>query len=309
MSTHNTVYNRSVHLKLRSRSWCFTYFNYTPELEQLIQRIPFDYLVYGHEVCPTTGRPHLQGYIYFKNARFGSAVLDLFPMSVNMTLLCCNGSTEENYIYATKDKTDIVELGTKPRNYKRSEVSKYDARKELYNHIIQDNTPLSSLAADGIIHITQVPLLKKAKAIIHSELPPFQRDDVCGMWIYGAPGIGKSHYVRNNFISSHIYIKQQNKWFDGYEGQAIILLEDLDTPCLTHYLKIWADKWPCSGEIKGGSVNLQHTLFVVTSNYLPSHFCGEGDKFDQALHKALLRRFDVYTIENGKLEEYEHYDS
>jgi hypothetical protein len=35
---------------------------------------------------------------------------------------------------------------------------------------------------------------------------------------------------------------------------------------LGHYLKIWADKYPCTGEIKGATVQLKHHRFIVTSN-------------------------------------------
>jgi hypothetical protein len=55
--------------------------------------------------------------------------------------------------------------------------------------------------------------------------------------------------------------------FDGYEGEETIILDDLDSDCLGHYLKIWMDKWSCKGETKGGTIHLQHHRFIVTSNY------------------------------------------
>lgn len=66
--------------------------------------------------------------------------------------------------------------------------------------------------------------------------------------------------------------KQQNKWFDGYAGQDVIILDDLDLlggQTLGHYLKIWADRYPCYGEVKGSTVGLAHKKFIVTSNYRP----------------------------------------
>lgn len=41
----------------------------------------------------------------------------------------------------------------------------------------------------------------------------------------------------------------------------------MDTPVLSHYLKIWADKWGCLGETKGGTVALNYEYFIVTSNF------------------------------------------
>lgn len=45
------------------------------------------------------------------------------------------------------------------------------------------------------------------------------------------------------------------------------MLEDLDDACLGHYLKIWADKWECTGEVKGDTIPLLHEKFVITSNF------------------------------------------
>lgn len=71
----------------------------------------------------------------------------------------------------------------------------------------------------------------------------------------GKPGTGKTHFARNHF-GNDIFVKAQNKWWDGYKGQKIVVLDDLDIPVLGHYIKIWADKWACSGEIKGATVAL-----------------------------------------------------
>ena len=96
-----------------------------------------------------------------------------------------------------------------------------------------------------------------------------------------------SRMRRAQLDPSSMYIKAQNKWFDGYAGERVILLDDLDTNILGHYLKIWSDKYSCHGEIKGGTVKLRHHIFVVTSNYdIKTLF-----KDDDAMCKAIQRRF------------------
>lgn len=51
------------------KQYVFTYNNYTPEGEAALKAWlgkNTKYAVYGHEVAPTTGTPHLQGYFSLK---------------------------------------------------------------------------------------------------------------------------------------------------------------------------------------------------------------------------------------------------
>ena len=63
----------------------------------------------------------------------------------------------------------------------------------------------------------------------------------------------------------------------------------MDGNFLGHYLKIWADKCACTGEIKGGVVKLCHTTFIVTSNYSIEAMW----KDDPVMAAAIKRRFKV----------------
>ena len=63
----------------------------------------------------------------------------------------------------------------------------------------------------------------------------------------------------------------------------------MDGNFLGHYLKIWADKYACTGEIKGGVVKLCHTTFIVTSNYSIEAMW----KDDPVMAAAIKRRFKV----------------
>ncbi len=110
--------------------------------------------------------------------------------------------------------------------------------------------------------------------------------------MYGPPGTGKSHAARTKFPDA--YIKSQNKWFDGYSGQNAIILDDLDTNTLGHYLKIWTDKYPCVGEVKKGTVPLLHDHFIITSN----KSIDELFEADPVMAEAIKRRCYVhhYTV-------------
>ena len=116
---------------------------------------------------------------------------------------------------------------------------------------------------------------------------PFSTPEVRGEWHWGVSGAGKTHHTHTAYPDH--YIKEQNKWFDGYTGQKVIVLQDLDTPILGHFLKIWADRFPCTGETKGGHLNLQHEKFIVTSNFSPQTLFKDQIEFIE----PILRRFKV----------------
>lgn len=120
-------------------------------------------------------------------------------------------------------------------------------------------------------------------------MKPVDAEDVRGIWIWGGPGTGKSHHARHAFGDS-IYLKAQNKWFDGYAGEKIIILDDLDTPLLSHHLKIWADRYACKAEVKQSTVWLHHTHFIVTSNFSIEQLFADSP---EETKEAIKRRFKV----------------
>ena len=49
------------------------------------------------------------------------------------------------------------------------------------------------------------------------------------------------------------YPKLNNKWWDGYQSQKVVIMEDVDKETikfLHHHLKIWSDRWGFIGETK-----------------------------------------------------------
>lgn len=62
-----------------SKTWCFTLNNYSEEELKALRLLPdITYLLMGKEVS-STGTPHIQGYITFKNAHRFSAMRKFSP--------------------------------------------------------------------------------------------------------------------------------------------------------------------------------------------------------------------------------------
>lgn len=109
------------------------------------------------------------------------------------------------------------------------------------------------------------------------------------LWLTGNPGTGKTKYAWDNYPD--LYIKQINKWWDGYHGQETVLLDDWDPKhdILVQHLKIWADRYPFRGECKGSSFMIRPKRIIVTSNYSIEQCFQNPEDID-----AIKRRFKVH---------------
>jgi hypothetical protein len=260
--------------RMRSRGWIFVLNNYDEKEFEEFKDLETKYTVIGEEVGDS-GTPHLQGYVYFAN-KMSLKQLRLINSRAHYEMQ--KGTCDQAADYCKKDGK-FFEKGNFPKRGRPK--NRIEDNKKLLSSSIRE------LVENGEISVYSVPRLKKARVILEQENDPYTHNDTRGEWYYGEPGAGKSRKAREE--NPDAFIKSQNKWFDGYSGEKVIILDDLDTNILGHYLKIWADRYSCSGEIKGGTVNLQHEKFIVTSNYHPKDLW----KDDEQMCMAICRRFKI----------------
>lgn len=106
----------------------FTHNNYDQSTEDRISQLSSSpdilYIVYGREVAPTTGTPHLQGYVCFASRKRIASVRGLF---VGAHVEGARGTPQQCKDYSIKDG-DFVEFGrfeSIPFQGKRTDIDKF----------------------------------------------------------------------------------------------------------------------------------------------------------------------------------------
>jgi len=270
----------------RGRAWCFTWNNYPDDYRLLLDGIECRYIVAGEELAPNTGTPHIQGYIYFAGAKRPTAVMGLFP---GCHLSNARGTPTENRNYCRKTRpvdespnAVVYERGDKPLDPDEKgalEQARYQSAWDFAK-----TGEIESIDAD-----IRVRLYSSLRRIEKDFMPAVERLNApCGIWIYGMSGAGKSRTVLDAYPD--LYPKPRNNWWDGYQREEVVLLDDVDKfdVALGGKLKHWADCYPFIGENKGGSLKIRPKKLFVTSQYKI-----EDIWQDEETRAALFRRFKV----------------
>jgi hypothetical protein len=101
----------------------------------------------------------------------------------------------------------------------------------------------------------------------------------------------------SELVCSSVFTKQPStKWWDGYRGQEVVVIEEFTGKIGVEHLLRWLDHYPVSVEIKGSEVPLKAKRFVITSNVDPRDWYPD---ICQEQRDALMRRLGTikrYTM-------------
>lgn len=242
-----------------SRGYCFTLNNPTPTDLVVLKNLSDDpkcrYICYGHEVGEQ-GTYHLQGYVHFHNQiRFRQAKILL---GGRVHLEKRRGTIEQAIAYCKKDSV-FEEFGEKPVSpalknrtdwaeiLKKAEAADFSWIKENHPRIwVNLSSKLQSLSAPK----TEI-------------LPEIQNE-----WWVGTTGTGKSRTLWELYPNH--FQKELNKWWCGYTNEDVVAIEEWSpkNECTASHLKIWADRYPFTAQIKGGSLHrIRPKKIIILSNF------------------------------------------
>jgi len=90
-------------------------------------------------------------------------------------------------------------------------------------------------------------------------------------WRLGLAGTGKTREPFDKHIDS-VYIKDGTMWWDGYEQQEAIIVDDFDGHWPYRDFLRFLDRYPYQGQYKGGYHKINSKFLYITCEHPPEHF-------------------------------------
>lgn len=274
-------------MPMKKNRFRFVCNNYTDDHKRTVQALNSRCLVYGHEIGPRCGTPHLQGYIEFSHST-NPGVKELRKLLPGFDVRTCDADADANIRYATKDLTDVFRSGApgndqvaNGRKGREMEIERWDAiRANAVSgnfDAIESKVFVCQYNQIQAIHRNAVPMLEPLSELLNG-------------WFTGVSGSGKSSTARSH-SNGDFYNKDISKWWDGYTGQAVVIIDDVmpeNAKELGRSLKIWADHYPFCAEFKGSQRYIRPKAIIVTSQYVLNEVFSDRDT-----RVALHRRFET----------------
>lgn len=107
--------------------------------------------------------------------------------------------------------------------------------------------------------------------------------------LWGRTGTGKTRFCVDQTMNSPYWSPGDYQWYDGYNGQKIVIFDDYRGEYPIQQLLKLLDRYPMNVPIKGGFVKWSPTKIYITSNLPPSDWYPNSDGRTRA---ALMRRLD-----------------
>lgn len=259
------------------RDYCLTI--WTDESLQKVKDMNWQYLLYAPETCPSTGKFHYQTYVYFKSQ---ISLKKLREELKGNFVTPARGEEPDQvaYIKGPYNKNgkvkpinpQAVELGIKPQQGKRNDLTEfkeavYTGKRgyELDEEFLEIQAKFPKLEQHLIRNLTK----KKAKERYLEGKSP----EVHIRW--GKSRTGKSRYIWEKHGVDNVYCLNTDQgsanslFWDGYEGQPVILLDEFEGQIPFRVILQLLDRYPFRMAIKGDSVYSCAEYIYFTSNLHP----------------------------------------
>lgn len=281
----------------RTDRWCFTLFDSVPVITDDMK-----YMVYQTEVCPKTGKEHIQGYVRFSNRIRFTGMKKLFGNTAHIEP--SKGSEEDNRVYCTKEGSR--KPGTQPVEY-----GVYDANAGKQGH----RTDLervydmfkSGATMDDVANACPAVIVKYPSGIRELEMrvrpkPALVRNvEVVVLW--GPPRTGKTHRVRMTYPDCYPVRPGRDPW-GSYREQKVILFDEFNySKWDLQDMNVYLDNWACELDRRYCNTHAYWDKVFIIANTRPESWYPEQAGSDT--FRAFLSRLKIVHNVLSKEQEIE----
>lgn len=267
---------------MTNRAYCFTSFQESVLYKEDVHR----YLVIGVEVCPESGRRHLQCYCeLFKPMR-----VKAFQKSIGDPTAHCEkrrGTREEARDYCMKDGNYVEHGiwdggGQGQRNDLKAIITECKDIEQVMDEHPEDYCRYRKGLQD--IYFRKM----------EKDLPDWRKVEV--EVLYGETGCGKTYTA---IKENPVYFKLNTNtnsvlWFDGYKGEPCLILDDFYGWIKYGDLLEICDGYKYRCNLKGSHTWARWSKVVITSNSLPADWYKSISSMQLAALKRRVTRLRVF---------------
>ncbi|QNT09336.1 replication-associated protein [Caesalpinia ferrea associated virus] len=246
----------------RSRAWCITVNNYSENDEARCREVGRRcvYAIFGREEAPTTNTRHLQGYVYYPNARTFESVRKQLPRGSHIE--AAKGTPAQNREYCSKS-AQFEEYGQLPTQGSRSDLQK------AIHMLLDERRSLREVATETpAVFVYAHRGLEKLRNLLAPVQPRCTRSDV--FILVGPTRTGKSRLARAfGERCGDLYYKNRSNWWHNYQQQPVVIIDDFYGWLAWDELLKLCDRYPYKVETKGSHEEFTSELIIITSNRMP----------------------------------------
>lgn len=295
----------------QSRAWCFTLNNYTEDEVDHLAEVDCKYMVYGRELGESK-TPHLQGYVEFPTPRRLAAVKTALGGRCHIEARLGKAKDAANYCKKGRQSheewttckengptfgtgADITERGTCTQPGQRTDLEQLGAMVR------------AGIKPRAIATLCPGEYIKYGKGIegLASKLQKDREEAPQVIWRWGSAGVGKSFRPMKDHKS--VYIKDGTQWWDGYEQQQAIIIDDFDGHWPFRDLLRLLDRYPYQGQYKGGYVKINSPFIYITCEFPPEHVYATSPNELAQVTRRLNKVIEVQATADRSLREPERY--
>lgn len=245
-----------------------------------------DLVVYQHEVGES-GTPHLQGLVVFK-ARTRLAGCKRFLDTAHWEPM--RGQLQQAIDYCTKEDTrdplyEPITLGhVESCQGRRSDLAEI---KEKLDAGAKETEIADEHFGDWVRYHRSFREYKRMKVT-----PRDFKTEVT--IVVGPTGTGKSTYANGVSAPDDTFFKQNSQWWDGYDGQETVVLDDFYGWIKYDEMLRLMDRYPLLVQTKGGQTQFLAKRMIITSNAMPLAWYSKIFSDSRMSLPAFIRRVDKW---------------